>query len=80
MGKSIVGPLTLRRTLAERSLEWKDTDKVSFIWGGEVVIAYVNRDHKKWYALTDLATEDIRDINHWLGTYLQTLEGTEEDE
>jgi hypothetical protein len=80
MGVSIVDDLTLRRTLAERSLEWKDTDKVSFIWGGEVVIAYVNRDHKKWYALTDLATEDIWNINQWLGTYLQTLEGTEEDE
>lgn len=79
MDKSVVGSLTLRRIIAERSLEWKDTDKVSFLWGGEIVIAYVNRDYNKWYALTDLATEDIWDINQWLGTYLQTLEGTEDE-
>lgn len=72
--------LTLRRSIAERSLEWKDTDKVAFIWGGELVVAYVNRDYNRWYALTDLATEDIQDINQWLGTYLKTLEEPGEDE
>lgn len=71
---------SLRRQIAERSLEWRDTDKVSFIWDKELVIAYVNRDYNTWYALTDLATEDIWNINEWLGTYLQTLEAVEEDE
>ncbi len=70
----------LKRQIAERSLEWRDTDKVSFIWGDELVIAYVNRDYNTWYALTDLTVEDIWDINEWLGTYLQTLEAEEEDE
>ena len=72
--------LSLRKSIAAHSLEWRDTDKVSFIWGSELVIAYVNRDYKTWYALTDLTTEDIWDINSWLGTYLQTLEETEERE
>ena len=72
--------ISMRQSIAERSLEWRDTDKVSFIWGDELVIAYVNRDYNTWYALTDLTTEDIWDINAWLGTYLQTLEAEEEDE
>jgi hypothetical protein len=72
--------ISLRQSIAERSLVWRDTDKVSFIWGDELVIAYVNRDYNTWYALTDLTTEDIWDINSWLGTYLQTLEAEEEDE
>lgn len=71
---------SLRQKIAERSLEWRDTDKVSFIWGKELVIAYVNKDYNTWYALTNLTTEDICDINEWLGTYLQTLEEVEEDE
>ena len=69
-----------RRTIAQRSLEWRDTDKVSFIWDNELVIAYVNKDYNTWYALTDLSMKDIWDINEWLGTYLHTLEETEEDE
>jgi hypothetical protein len=72
--------MSLRQSIAERSLEWRDTDKVSFIWGEELVLAYVNRDYKTWYALTDLAPEDIQDINKWLGSYLQTLEEEEEAE
>ena len=72
--------ISMRQSIAERSLEWRDTDKVSFIWGDELVIAYVNRDYNTWYALTDLTNEDIWDINAWLGTYLQTLEAEEEDE
>ena len=72
--------ISMRQSIAERSLEWRDTDKISFIWGEELVIAYVNRDYNTWYALTDLTTEDIWDINEWLGTYLQTLEAEKEDE
>jgi len=70
----------LKRQIAERSLEWRDADKVSFIWGEELVIAYVNRDYNTWYALTDLTIKDMRDINKWLGTYLQTLKEAEEDD
>ena len=70
---------SLRQIIAERSLEWRDTDKVSFIWGKELVIAYVNKDYNTWYALTDLTTEDIWNINEWLGTYLQTLEEPEDE-
>lgn len=75
-----MNPLALRKIIAERSLEWKDTDRVTFIWGDSLVLAYVNKDYNRWYALTDLATEDIQDINQWLGTYLKTLEEPEEDE
>ncbi len=71
--------ISLHQRIAERSLEWRDTDKISFIWGEELVIAYVNRDYNTWYALTDLTTEDIWDINAWLGTYLQTLEEPEDE-
>lgn len=71
---------SLRQRIAERSLEWRDTDKVSFIWDKELVIAYVNKDYNTWYALTNLTTEDTCDINEWLGIYLQTLEEVEEDE
>ncbi len=72
---------SLKRNLAERSLEWRDEDKVSFLWGEYLVIAYVNRDYKTWYALTDLAPEDIRDINMWLGSYLdQNLDDNDDDE
>lgn len=71
--------LTLRKIIAERSLEWKDTDKVSFIWGGELVIAYVNRDYKKWYVLTDLVPEDVQDINQWFGSFIHALEEFEDE-
>ena len=66
--------------VAEKSLEWRDTDKISFIWNNELVIAYVNKEYNLWYSLTDLSTEVIIDINNWLGTYLQTLEDLEENE
>jgi len=70
----------LKRQIADRSLEWRDTDKVSFIWGKELVIAYVNREYKKWYPLTDLTPEDIKDVNKWLGSYLQSLDEEQDDE
>lgn len=70
----------LKRLIAERSLEWRDTDKVSFIWDKELVIAYVNREYKKWYFLTDLAPEEIKSVNKWLGSYLQSLDEEQDDE
>jgi hypothetical protein len=71
---------SLRQIIAESSLEWRDTDKVSFIWGSKLVIAYVNRDYKRWYVLTDLAPEDEQDVNKWFGSFVKALEESEEDE
>jgi len=69
----------LRQKMAERSLEWRDSDKISFIWDDQLVIAFINKDYNQWYALTDLETDDIKDINGWLGSYLQTLDEAEEE-
>jgi hypothetical protein len=70
----------LKRQIAERSLEWRDEDKVSFLWGDLLVLAYVREDYRVWYALTELPILEAIEINDWLGKHLQTLEATEEDE
>lgn len=69
----------LKRIIAERSLEWRSSDKVSFLWGSELVIAYVNSDYRHLYFLTDLTAEDHQDISGWLGKHLQKLDEELED-
>ncbi len=64
----------LKRNIAERTVKWLASDKVSFLWDTEIVIAYVNTEYNKWYALTDHTVEDMLDISEWFGGYLQTLE------
>jgi hypothetical protein len=72
--------LSLLKELAKRSIEWRDEDKVSFLWGDLIVLAYVRSDYKVWYPLTDVPIEHTLEINKWLGSYLQTLEVEQEDE
>jgi hypothetical protein len=72
--------MDINRNIAERSLEWRDDHKLSFIWDTEIVIAYVNKTYKKWYILTDIHPNKIQDVNRWLGSYLKKLETSEEEE
>ena len=72
--------LSLRKAIAARSTEWRDENKISFLWGDLIVMAYVREDYKVWHPLTDVPPEYALEINKWLGSYLQTLEEIEEDE
>ncbi len=70
--------LELNRIIAERSLEWRDETKLSFIWDEELVIAYVNTEYKKWYTITDICPDRERDVHAWLASYFKALEEAEE--
>jgi hypothetical protein len=66
--------LLSKQRLAERTLSRIDENKLSFLWGQELVIVYVNKDYNVWYALTEMTSEDMLDIDKWLGKHLRTLD------
>lgn len=52
--------------LAERSIQWQDVDKVSFLWDTELVLLYVDRENGTYRILTDLREEIQEDLFNWL--------------
>lgn len=66
---------------AQHSIEWKDEDKFSFLWDGQVVIMHVDRERQRYSLLSHLEPEVVEEIGEWLGRFLQTdIEVLEEDD
>jgi hypothetical protein len=68
----------IKKLIAQRSAEWLDEDKLSFLWGEDVIIAYVRPDFNSWYYIIPMAPETEKETDVWIRAYLQTLD-TEPD-
>ena len=79
MGESKLNSPEINRIIAERSLEWRDDTKLSFLWDEELVIAYVNKEYKQWRIITDVVPDKSQVINKWLTSYFGSLEEEPEE-
>lgn len=52
--------------LALRSLQWKDRDKFSFLWDGEVVLAHVDHSRNFFFVVSTHTVEIKESIYKWL--------------
>lgn len=52
--------------LALRSFRWKDSDKFTFLWNGEIVIVKVDQERDFFFLLSAHEKEDKEQIYRWL--------------
>ena len=59
----------LKERVADRTLSWTDVDKISFLWGYDLVIVYIDKEyHIGTRVITNHDSKVLEEIHDWLGT------------
>lgn len=72
--------------IAQNTLEWVDFNKISFLWGGRLVICHFDKDHNFFRILTHLDYEEEQEVSGWFSGNLnkvpkqQDQQGAESEE
>jgi hypothetical protein len=66
------------REKAKRTLDWREEDKLVFIWNNQPVVVYYNRSYNHYKILTQHSQEELGQIHSWLsGVLMEELQREE---
>ena len=59
--------------IAQATLEWVDLNRLSFLWGGRLVVCHYDRDHNFFRILTHLDYEEEQEVSGWFAGNLNKV-------
>ena len=59
--------------IAQATLEWVDLNRLSFLWGGRLVVCHYDRDHSFFRILTHLDYEEEQEVSGWFSGNLDKV-------
>ena len=70
----------LKRTIANKTLEWKDDNNLSFLWGSLAVFVYYDAHYNSYRILNNVGPEVTDEIDIWLSKVIDSRSIADEKE